>query len=511
MPKDTAHRRAIESFFADVGRSPDTVRVCRGLSCALNGGSEVAARAAASGATEHVYCVGYCDRAPALLLPDDTVLCGDVALAWPDGPRASGRAVDIRAVSRRAPVTERITRGSHADLNRARAAGVYEALVRALGGTAEAVLDAIEASGAQGRGGAGFPVGRKLRACATAPGPRRYVVANGDEGDPGSFVDRVLLEDDPHAVLEGLALCAFATAAREGVIFIRGEYPLARARMEQAIIEARAAGLLGVAILGTSFSFEVRVVGGLGSYVCGEETALLNAIEGRRGEVRVRPPYPVTSGLNGCPTAVNNIETLVNIAWIVREGAAAYRTLGTSGSPGTKAFCLNRGFARPGIVEAEFGLTLGELIEAHAGGARDGTALAAVAMGGPMGSIVTHAHWDIALAYDSLREHGLRLGHGGLVAIGETAALRDVLLNWVQFMADESCGKCVPCSRGSREALSLVRRWLEAPRADELLDELQNLMKAVEAGSLCGFGQGIAEPVRALARLALTVRRTRRA
>jgi NADH:ubiquinone oxidoreductase subunit F (NADH-binding) len=407
---------------------------------------------------------------------------------------------DIRSVARRPVVTERIAVGSHAEVGIARQAGVYAGLAAALRTSPGFVLAAVEASGEQGRGGAGYPTGAKWRAAATVPGATRYVVANGDEGDPGSFIDRVLLEDDPHAILEGLLLCGYAVGASEAIVFIRAEYPLAQQRMAQAIIEAREAGLLGASVMGYPFAFDVRVVRGHGSYVCGEETALLNAIEGRRGEVRVRPPYPVSSGLWGQPTVVNNIETLVNIPWILREGAEAYRSLGTRTSPGTKAFCFSRGFVRPGIVEAEFGVSLDDLIERHAGGGAG--PLQAVLLGGPMGSLLTPAECRIDLDYPVLRARGVRMGHGGVVAIPAAADARDMLLHAAQFMAAESCGKCVPCATGSRHVLDLARRLRRLPAADaQLARELDELLRVIEVTSLCGFGQGVPGPMLSLARL----------
>jgi NADH:ubiquinone oxidoreductase subunit F (NADH-binding) len=505
MVADTAQHRAVRSFFAGSGPDAGGVSVCRGLSCELNGAASVARELKTRGGLRDIYCLGYCDRSPALLGPDAQVRCGAQALEWANRgtAAASGERPDIRAVSRRPVVTERISRGNHAALSKARQAGAYAGLARALALSPDSLLAAVEASGEQGRGGAGFPTGTKWRAAASASArsATRYVVANGDEGDPGSFIDRVLLEDDPHAILEGLLLCGYAVGASEAIVFIRAEYPLAQARVTQSIVEARAAGLLGASVLGHRFGFDVRVVAGQGSYVCGEETALLNAIEGRRGEVRVRPPYPVAAGLNGQPTVVNNIETLVNIPWIMREGPQAYRELGTRGSPGTKAFCLSRGFGRPGIVEAEFGLTLRELIDRHAGGSVE--PLAAALLGGPMGSLLTPGEWDVALDYPALRERGVRLGHGGIVAIPRTAHLRDLILSAAEFMAAESCGKCVPCGTGSRRVLDLARRLRRLPGPDARLSaELTELLKLIETTSLCGFGQGVPGPMIALATLA---------
>jgi NADH:ubiquinone oxidoreductase subunit F (NADH-binding) len=502
---DSAGRRAVLSFYAGSGPDAAGVSVCRGLSCELHGGSEIAARQSSRGPCRDIYCLGYCDRSPAILGPDAQVRAGAQANAWATSGAAapSLERPDIRSVARRPVVTERIALGSHASLNKARQAGVYAGLARALVTPPESLLAAVDASGEQGRGGAGYPTGAKWRAAAAASGAMRYVIANGDEGDPGSFIDRVLLEDDPHAIIEGLLLCGYAVGASEAIVFIRAEYPLAQARMTQAIVEAREAGLLGPSVMGYPFAFDVRVVSGHGSYVCGEETALLNAIEYRRGEVRVRPPYPVTAGLHGQPTVVNNVETLVNIPWILREGPQAYRELGTRGSPGTKAFCLNRGFARPGIVEAEFGLSLDDLIGQHAGGGA--VPLRAVLLGGPMGSLLRPSEWDIVLDYPVLRARGVQLGHGGVVAIPATANLRDLLLHAAQFMAAESCGKCVPCGTGSGRVLELARRLRESTEAAaNPARELAELLRLIQATSLCGFGQGVPGPMLSLVTLALS-------
>jgi NADH:ubiquinone oxidoreductase subunit F (NADH-binding) len=505
----TARERSVRSFFADSSRRGDAVRVCRGLSCALNGGPLVEARVAGRAAVHPVACLGLCDRSPALLLPDDRAVTVAAAAAWPDeAVTAAGSRPDIRCAARRPIVTERIARGDHSALTVARRAGVYEGLSRALRLAPGAVVELVTASGEQGRGGAGFPTASKWRAAAAAAGGG-FVIANGDEGDPGSFVDRVLLEDDPHAVLEGLAICAHAVGAREGIVYIRGEYPRARRSMEQAIVEAREAGWLGPAVMGTSLAFDARVVSGHGSYVCGEETALLEAIEGRRGEARLRPPFPAIAGLHGRPTVVNNIETLLNVPWILREGAEAYRALGTSASPGTKAFCLNRGFARPGIVEAEFGIGLSELIEGHGGGAAGGGPPAAVIVGGPMGSVLTAGEWDVPVDHPALRARDIRLGHGGIVALADPGAIDAALLNLAEFMAAESCGKCVPCAQGSRRALALVHGLRQSPDAAASLGEdLRRLMVVIASTSLCGFGRGIPRPLLRLVELSIAQRRS---
>ncbi len=476
-----ARARARDSYFAD-RRAPDgALRVCRGTSCRVtSSGAESDSAASETG----IYCAGYCDRSPVVLRADGSALeRGSGALLAP--------RPEVRSLSRRPIVSERIALGDHDDFARARAAGVWESLERALHREPAMVLRALEASGERGRGGAGFPTGAKWRHAASARGAEKYVIANGDEGDPGAFVDRVLLESDPHTVLEGMALCGFAVGARHGIVYVRSEYPRAAERIERAIVDARGAGLLGPSVVGSDFGFEVRVVRGEGSYVCGEETALIAALEGRRGEVRVRPPYPTSQGLFGMPTVVNNVETLVNVPWIVRHGPAAYRELGTRASSGTKAICLNAGFARPGIVEIEFGLSLRELIEDTAGGARPGETLAAVAIGGPMGSILLPDEWDVPICYESFEARGIDLGHGGLVALPDGTDFRALARDWLAFMADESCGKCVPCRVGSQRAFALSGEDSSAADA-----ELVSLLDVVSATSLCAFGRNIPAPVR---------------
>ena len=462
------------SFFAEPRADPDHPRVCRGTACGLAGAtSEPGERGA--------YCLGYCDRGPASL---DAAGCAHGPNQGQLDPQPAIRALGP------ALVTARVAAGDCSGLEAARAAGVWQTLEQAVMRPAREVLDAMIASGERGRGGAGFPTGRKWQACASAAGPK-VVIANGDEGDPGSFIDRVLLELDSHAVLEGLALCAFAVGAEEGIVYVRGEYPRAAKRMERAVEEARRAGWLGAALAGSGFRCDVQVRRGHGSYVCGEETALLNALEGRRGEVRLRPPYPTESGLDGLPTVVNNVETLINVPWIVGRGAEAYAALGTHASSGTKALCLARGFARPGILEVPFGTSLRQVVEGHGGGGRDGRAIRALCLGGPMGSIAPPGTWDVPICYAAMRERGLELGHGGIVPVLEGDDPRALLHHWLGFFADESCGKCVPCGLGSRRALAM----LEAGAARR---DLEALLDVIAAGSLCAFGQRLPATVQTL-------------
>jgi NADH:ubiquinone oxidoreductase subunit F (NADH-binding)/NADH:ubiquinone oxidoreductase subunit E len=492
-----AEVRGTASYYADLHSRTDAPRVCRGTSCILSGSDEIYRRLSAIGPCERVYCVGYCDRSPAVLRPDGTVV-GDSHLESAESifaaPTSPPAVPSIRSLVAEPIVTARISRGDHSALDRARAAGVYEGLAAALRCAPAEIVGVMERSGERGRGGAAFPTGTKWRMCASTPADARFVIANGDEGDPGSFIDRALMEEDPHTILEGLAICAYAIGAKRGIVFIRSEYPRARERVETAIGDARRAGILGDHVLGSDLAFDVTVFPGLGSYVCGEETAMLNAIEGRRGEVRLRPPYPAVAGLHGRPTVIDNVETLVNVPWIMRRGAEAFTALGTRASSGTKAICLNRGFARPGIVEVEFGTSLREIVESAAGGGRDGRPLAAVLLGGPMGSVLPPAAWDVPVCYGAMAERRIQLGHGGLVAVPRDADFAALLRNWIAFMRDESCGKCVPCSIGSRRASDLAEDLHDADRRDQLL----GLFDVIAAGSLCAFGQLIPGPVREL-------------
>jgi NADH:ubiquinone oxidoreductase subunit F (NADH-binding) len=291
------------------------------------------------------------------------------------------------------------------------------------------------------------------------------------------------MEDDPHCILEGMAICGHAVGAREGIVYIRSEYPRAIERMKGAIEAVSAAGLLE--------DFKPFIVPGMGSYVCGEETAMLNAIEGLRGEVRLRPPYPVVEGLFGKPTVVDNVETLVNVPWILEHGPAEYTALGTKASPGTKAICLNQGFANPGILEIEFGRSLRDVIERDAGGAAHGKKLEAVLIGGPMGSVALPNQWDVPICYEAMKQHNLNLGHGGLVAVPEGTNMRTLFLHWIEFMAEESCGKCVPCRLGSRQALEVA----QTADASNSREQLERLFDVMAQGSLCAFGQQMPVPM----------------
>jgi NADH:ubiquinone oxidoreductase subunit F (NADH-binding) len=487
--------RGAISFYSDLHEDPQAVRVCQGTSCKLAGATKLKRLFEGRIPCRDVYCLGYCGQSPAILDCGGRVFTGDQARCWAEagGPAHGAAEPAARCLARSPLVLARVLAGGAVSLEAARSAGVYRAIAKALQQSPAEVLSAVERSGQRGRGGAGFPTGAKWRACAEASATPRYVVVNGDEGDPGSFIDRVLMEQDPHTVIEGVLLCGYAIGASRGIIYIRSEYPKAIGILRAAVEEARAAGIVGESVLGSGFAMDVSVVEGLGSYVCGEETAMLNSIEGLRGEVRIRPPYPAVEGLYGKPTVVNNVETLANVPPIVTGGADAYAAMGTEKSKGTKVICFNCGFARPGLLEIEFGMTLRQVIE-EAGGGADSQRLDAVVLGGPMGSIVFPDDWDVPVCYGAMGERGIQLGHGGLVAIPEGCDARALLEHWLKFMMEESCGKCVPCRLGSRAAWDV----LHSHGSGDQRAQIERLFSVMEQASLCAFGQNMPGPMRAL-------------
>ena len=484
---------SIISYYTGLQNFQQIWRVCRGTSCNLAGAERMQALLEKQVPCQEAYCLGYCYKAPAALDEAGQVLTGEQLLNLGDDAehRQQSLAIpSIRCLASEAIVTRRAAKELYA-LEEARASGVYSTFLRCLEDPPIKIIETIEQSGERGRGGAGFPTGKKWRSCGETRAESRYVIANGDEGDPGSYIDRVLLENDPHGVIEGMLICAYAISAKQGIIFIRSEYPKAIERMEAAVAAAYGARILGAS---AAYPLDISIFPGMGSYVCGEETAMLNAIEGQRGEVRIRPPYPAQSGLYGMPTVVNNVETLVNIAAIIAKGAQAYRTMGTKESAGTKAMCLDHGFARPGIVEVEFGMTIRELIDA-AGGSANGEPLKAVILGGPMGSLLLPDEWDVPICYGAMAKSCIQLGHGGLVAVQTGTDYRELLRQWLKFMVDESCGKCVPCRLGSKQA------W-QAMQAEQISREgeqdISRLLTVIEQASLCAFGQYIPAPMRKL-------------
>ena len=372
----------------------------------------------------------------------------------------------------------------------------YAALVKALTEmTPEAVVEEVKTSGLRGRGGGGFPTGLKWSFCARSVGDKKYVICNADEGDPGAFMDRSLLEGDPHAVVEGMLLGAYAMGANEGYIYCRAEFPLAIKRLKRTIEQATEYGLLGERILGTDFSFELHIKEGAGAFVCGEETALMASIEGQRGMPRPRPPFPANKGLWGKPTNINNVETWANVPTIIRNGGAWYAAMGTEKSKGTKVFALTGKINHTGLVEVPMGLTIREVVFDLGGGILGGKKFKAVQIGGPSGGCLTEEHLDLPISYESLTAAGAIMGSGGLVVMDEETCMVDVAKFFLEFTQAESCGKCVPCREGTKQMLLMLNKITSGEGTLEDLDTLEELALMVKEMSLCGLGQTAPNPV----------------
>ncbi|SHE33990.1 NADH-quinone oxidoreductase subunit NuoF [Desulforamulus putei] len=374
--------------------------------------------------------------------------------------------------------------------------GGYQAIAKILTGMKpEEVIKEVSDSGLRGRGGGGFPTGRKWSFAAAQPGPKKYVICNGDEGDPGAFMDRSVMEGNPHSVLEGMMIAGFAIGADEGYIYARAEYPLAIKRMRKAIADAEALGLLGRNVLGTDFNFKIHIKEGAGAFVCGEETALIASIEGERGMPRPRPPFPAVKGLWGCPTVINNVETLANLPAIIMNGAAWFKGFGTPGSAGTKTFALAGQIQNTGLVEVPMGMTLREIVFDIGGGLREGKKYKSVQIGGPSGGCLTEEKLDLPLDYDELMKVGAMIGSGGLVVMGDDTCMVETAKFFMGFVQNESCGKCVPCREGTKQMLALLTKITEGKGTEEDLALLEELAQNVKDGSLCGLGKTAPNPV----------------
>lgn len=481
---------SVATFYALIStepRPPVVAHVCDDVACGP------AVRAALGERDDVVSspCLGQCDRRPAVFLQragaDDVVITaatpGDVEAALA-GDIPAGAEPFVAP----GPLLARVGVVDPASLDDYRAHEGYAALARALELGGEAVIQELVASNLRGRGGAAFPTGIKWRGAREQPGPR-HVICNADESEPGTFKDRVVMESDPFAVVEALTIAGVSVGAEHGYIYVRGEYPGAAARLQAAADQARAAGLLGSDVMGSGLAFDLELRRGQGAYICGEETALFNSIEGFRGEPRQKPPFPTVAGLFGRPTVINNVETLINVPRILLEGAPAYTATGTSDSPGTRLFCLSGAVARPGVYEWESGTTLGRAIEA-AGGVR--SEIDYILLGGAAGSLARPDLWEMPLTFEDSRNAGVTLGSGVIMAFGTGTDMTAIIRRIARFFRDESCGQCVPCRVGTvrvEEAVARANGSIER----ELIDDIDRAMKDA---SICGLGHTAASVVR---------------
>jgi NADH-quinone oxidoreductase subunit F len=487
------------------------VRVCTDPACALRGGEQVLQAAARKlgvgpGETtpdgaytlEQVTCLGLCEHAPAALVNDTPLGSIDPAridhLLASSGYFPNGRVRgSLRMLTERCG--KQCPRLCPATLQEYELGGGYLGLRKALAIPAEAVVAEIKDSGLVGRGGAAFPAGVKWEGARNAPGQPKYVICNADESEPGTFKDRILLGEDPHAILEGMLIAAYAIGAEKGYFYLRGEYAYLLPALEKALGEARQAGYLGENILGSDFRFEIELRLGAGAYICGEETALFESIEGKRGFPRIKPPFPTTHGLFGKPTLINNVETLANVPIILRLGANAYRETGTEMSPGTKLFCVSGDVVRPGLYEVPFGITIRHLLFDQAKGLPEGRRLQAILFGGAAGAFATPDQLDIPLTFEDLRQAGLPLGSGVVTVFDETRDLRDVLYRLGRFFAHESCGKCYPCQIGTARQAEILARLRDGKALPGDFERLQDVGWTMTDASLCGLGQTAAAAV----------------
>ncbi len=372
----------------------------------------------------------------------------------------------------------------------------YEALGKALTTmTPQEVIDVMKASGLRGRGGAGFPTGLKWQFEKDQEADEKYVICNADEGDPGAFMDRSILEGDPHAIIEGMAIMAYAVGAQTGYIYIRAEYPIAVHRLKVAIKQARELHLLGDNILGTNFSFELEIRLGAGAFVCGEETALIASIEGKRGMPTPKPPFPAVKGVWGKPTSINNVETLANVAQIILKGADWYSSIGTEKSKGTKVFALGGKIQNTGLVEIPMGTTLRDIIYEIGGGCPNGKKFKAVQTGGPSGGCLTEKELDTPIDYDNLIQAGSMMGSGGMIVLDEDSCMVDVARFYMEFIVEESCGKCTPCRVGTKRLLEMLIKITKGEGTLEMLDEMEELCYQIKDTALCGLGQTAPNPI----------------
>ncbi|MCL1993491.1 MAG: NADH-quinone oxidoreductase subunit NuoF [Spirochaetes bacterium] len=373
----------------------------------------------------------------------------------------------------------------------------YKALEKILAGTSQdEIIDIVKKSGLRGRGGGGFPTGQKWEFAKNAPGKQKYVICNADEGDPGAFMDRSILEGDPFSVIEAMTIAGYTIGANTGYIYVRAEYPLAIDRLKIALEQAMERGFLGKNILKSGFDFDILIRRGAGAFVCGEETALINSIEGKQGSPRVRPPFPAVSGLNGCPTLINNVETFANICQIILQGPQWFSAMGTKGSPGTKVFALGGNVNNIGLVEVPMGITLREIVYDIGGGIPDGRQFKAAQTGGPSGGCIPLQHIDTIIDYESLKEIGSMMGSGGLIVMDDSKCMVALAKFFMEFMVEESCGKCAPCRIGLVRIYELLRKITEGRGSMKDIDTLEELSQMISTSSACALGQTSPNPVK---------------
>ena len=527
-----AEAYGVASFYALFSLSPQppvVAHVCDDLACLTKGAGAICAElehtlgpagtpGADSRATWHRSpCLGLCEQAPAALIlaagdsPYTLTLSSTTAAAIATALKTDATTETIPTVLPQAgdPTLRLLRRIGIVDptsLDSYRAHGGYTALRRAVELGPDGVIREVTDSKLLGRGGAAFPMGRKWEAVARAAVHPHYLICNADESEPGTFKDRVLMGEDPFALLEAMTIAGFATGCQQGYLYIRGEYPHAKERLAGAITQARARGFLGENVMGQGFRFDIELRRGAGAYICGEETALMNSIEGYRGEPRNKPPFPVQVGLFGKPTAINNVETLVNVLDIVLHGGLAFAAIGTPGSTGPKLFCVSGCVTRPGLYEVPFGMTLRELL-AVAGGVRDGGTLQAVLLGGAAGSFVTPDQVDTPLTFEGTRAIGASLGSGVVMVLDDRVDLKAILLRIAAFFRDESCGQCVPCRVGTVRQEEQLQRFLTGHTLSTLQEELAlraDIGQVMRDASICGLGQTAASAIEsALAKLQL--------
>ena len=519
---DLAHLRQHLSEQADV--TDKRILVCS-TGCLAAGARDVAAafheRIQSAGLDDKIHvvetgCHGLCALAPVIIIEPDDIVYGKIRVK--DVPRIieetveGGKIIDRLCYGRTADmsrladipffanqtknVLRHVGRVDPMAIDDAIRCGAYAAAAKALTTMSpDQVTEQVTDSGLRGRGGAGFPVGTKWRISRESAGDAKYLICNADEGDPGAFMDRALLEGDAHGVLEGMLIAAYAIGCTHGFIYVRAEYPIAVRHVHIALHQARERGLLGTNIFGAGFSFDIEVREGAGAFVCGEETALIGSLEGKRGMAHPRPPFPAEKGYLGQPTNINNVETFANVPLIIEQGAAAYAARGTEGSKGTKIFALAGKVKNTGLVEVPMGVSIRDIVFDVGGGVPRKRAFKAVQIGGPSGGCVPSEHLDLPIDYDSLRDVGAIMGSGGMIVMDDKTCIVDIARYFLAFVQDESCGKCAPCRVGTARLLEILERICAGHGKTEDLDELQQLAKMVQVASGCGLGQTGPNPV----------------